>query len=80
MLRTAEGEELTTKAVAALSAVQLYGAAGSLVLQRSRCHPALHSAAAQLSALKAYVRQQHDSCADGGLLKELHDMLAVSCA
>ena len=49
---------IAKQVVCTLSAVAHYGAAGEIVLRRSRCHPALHSAAAQRTVLKRYLLRQ----------------------
>lgn len=54
-------EALPLHAVCALGAARLHGHAGSIVLHRSRCHIAMHSPAAQLAVLRAYVQQQSDA-------------------
>jgi hypothetical protein len=58
VLRDAPSDALPARAIAALGTARLYGLAGSIVLHRSRVHPALHSAAARLGALRAYCRER----------------------
>ena len=58
VLRDAPTDALPARAIAALGTARLYGLAGSIVLHRSRVHPALHSAAAQLGALRAFCRER----------------------
>jgi hypothetical protein len=72
VLSTHADAALFADTVCALGAARLYGPAGSVVLHARRTHPALHSPAAQLAALQAYVRAaqageaQAEDEADGG--------------
>ena len=76
LLRDVQGEELPIMVIAALGKAQLYTHAGSVVLHRSHCHPALQSAAAAHAVLRAYVRWACNACADDGKLEALNAALA----
>ena len=69
VLSTHADAALFADTVCALGAARLYGPAGSVVLPARRTHPALHSPAAQLAALQAYVRAAQAGEAQAGEAK-----------
>ena len=79
VLRDAPSDALPARAIAALGTARLYGLAGSIVLHRSRVHPALHSAAAQLGALRAFWRERVAATMSQGGLTGTPDELEPDC-
>ena len=75
LLTNVAGEELPDGAIAVLGAARLYDHAGSVVLHRRQCHPALHMSAAKLAMLRAHVQERCEAVNGSGVLSELHSKL-----
>jgi hypothetical protein len=81
LLALVPDERLVCEAICALGSARLYGHAGSILLHQRHCHPALHSPAAQLAVLTAYVcdERQHVAAGHevGGMLRALRGSLPL---